>query len=79
VHIALSPEEAQSLRQRLEAVRKGESFDLVISGSPEHLEALRRAHSHHEERRERLREVHKETYDEFENVKSELDALGSEL
>jgi HEAT repeat protein len=43
VHIALSPEEAESLRQRLEAVRKGEPFDLVLNGSPEHLEALRKA------------------------------------
>jgi hypothetical protein len=43
VHIALSPEEAESLRQRLEAVRKDEPFDLVLNGSPEHLEALRKA------------------------------------
>lgn len=79
VHIALSPEEAESLRQRLEVISKDEPFDLVISGSQEHLEALRKAHSHHEERRESLRTKHGETYDEFENVRAELDALGSEL
>lgn len=61
MHIALSPEEAASLRRRLEAVQKndangeGEAFDLVINGSPEHLEALRRAHTHHEERRRGLK------------------------
>jgi len=79
VHIALSPEEAESLRQRLTAIKKDEPFDLVISGSPEHLDALRRAHSHHEEIRERLKQQHGEAYDEFENVRAELDALGSEL
>ncbi|KAF8864446.1 hypothetical protein BDZ45DRAFT_669610 [Acephala macrosclerotiorum] len=80
VHIALSPEEAETLKQRLTAIRKDEPFDLVISGSPEHLEALRKAHSHHETRREALRKRHgEEVYDEFENVRAELDALGSEL
>jgi len=79
VHIALSPEEADSLRQRLTAISKDEPFDLVISGSPEHLDALRRAHSHHESRRNTLREKHGSAYDEFENVRAELDVLGSEL
>jgi hypothetical protein len=80
VHIALSPEEAETLRQRLEAVRgKDEPFDLVINGSPEHLEALREAHGHHERRREALKETHGTAYDEFEHVRAELDALGNEL
>jgi phosphoglycolate phosphatase-like HAD superfamily hydrolase len=80
VHIALSPEEAETLRQRLEAVRSNEEpFDLVISGSPEHLEALREAHGHHERRRDTLKETHGAAYDEFEHVRAELDALGSEL
>ena len=79
VHIAPSPEEAESLRQRLEAVRKDEPFELVVHGSPEHIDALRRAHSHHEERREVLKRKHGDAYDEFENVKGELDVLGSEL
>ncbi|TAQ88612.1 hypothetical protein B7494_g3044 [Chlorociboria aeruginascens] len=79
VHIALSPDEADKLRRRLNAIQEDEPFDLVISGSPEHLEALRRAHSHHEERRQALKTKHGDTYDEFENVRSELDVLGSEL
>jgi hypothetical protein len=79
VHIALSPEEALSLRQRLNLIKKDESFDLVINGSPEHLEALRRAHSHHEQRRQDLRERHGEMYDEFERVREELDALSVDL
>jgi hypothetical protein len=80
VHIALSPEEAESLRQRLGAVRgKDEPFDLVISGSKEHLDALRLTLSHHERRRESLRMKHGDDFDEFENVRAELDQLGSEL
>ncbi|KAH8593327.1 bacterial low temperature requirement A protein-domain-containing protein [Bisporella sp. PMI_857] len=79
VHIALSPEEADSLRQRLAVVPQDTPFDLVISGSPEHLSALKEAHSHHETRRQSLREKHGEAYDEFEHVRAELDALGSEL
>ena len=79
VHIALSPEEAESLRQRLTAIRRNEPFDLVINGSPEHLDALRRAHSHHAERREALRVKYGQEFDEFENVRAELDTLGSEL
>jgi len=79
VHIALSPEEAESLRQRLTAINKDEPFDLVISGSPEHLEALRHAHSHYDEKREMLRAKHGPDYDEFENVRTELDTLSSEL
>ena len=79
VHIALSPEEAETLRRRLTTINKDEPFDLVISGSPEHIDALRRAHSHHEERREALRRKHGDAFDEFENVRAELDTLGSEL
>ncbi len=80
VHIAPSPEEAEILRQRLTAIKsKDEPFDLVINGSPEHLGHLRTAHTHHESRREALKIKHGEAYDEFENVRAELEALGSEL
>jgi hypothetical protein len=79
VHIAISPEEAESLRQRLNVISKDEPFDLVINGSPEHLDALRIAHTHHESRREALRTLHGSVYDDFENVRAELDALGNEL
>jgi low temperature requirement protein LtrA len=79
VHIALSPEEALSMRRRLEAIKDGESFDLVISGSPEHIEALRQAHSHHEQRRHALREKHGDAYDEFERVREDLDSLSIDL
>jgi hypothetical protein len=79
VHIALSPEEAVSMKQRLEAIRDNDTFDLVINGSPEHIEALRKAYSHHEERRHALREKHGETYDEIERMREDLDALSIDL
>jgi hypothetical protein len=79
VHIAPTPGEAETIRKRLEAINKDEPFDLVVSGSPEHLDALRRAHSHHEQRRQTLKDQHGTAYDEFENVRTELDVIGSEL
>ncbi|CCD46354.1 hypothetical protein BofuT4P330000033001 [Botrytis cinerea T4] len=79
VHIAPSPEEADLLRRRLSTIEKDQPFDLVINGSPEHLDALRTAHTHHESKRQALKDRHGDAYDEFENVKLELDILGSEL
>ncbi|KAL3427562.1 hypothetical protein PVAG01_01071 [Phlyctema vagabunda] len=79
IHIAPSPEEAATLRQRIDAISIDEPFDLVVNGSPEHLDALRIAHFHHEKKRETLRQVHGETFDEFEHVRSQLDMLGNEL
>lgn len=43
------------------------------------LEAIRELHGHHERRRNTLREQHGEIYDQFENVKTELDLLSEEL
>lgn len=79
VHVVLSPEEAENLRKRLNAVEHGEEFDLVINGSPEHIEALRTVQNHHEGRRAVLKQKHGEVFDEFENVRQELDILASEL
>ncbi|KAJ8071428.1 hypothetical protein OCU04_001749 [Sclerotinia nivalis] len=79
IHIAPSPEEADLLRRRLSTIEKDQPFDLVINGSPEHLDALRAAHTHHESKRQALKDKHGDAYDEIENVKSELDVLVSEL
>lgn len=79
VHIAPTPEDASALRQRLEAINQDQPFDLVVNGSPEHVDALKRAHSHHEQKRQTLRDRHGKTYEEFEQVRTELDKLGEEL
>ena len=51
----------------------------MINGSPEHLEALRLTLSHHEGKWAALKLKHGDDLDEFENVRAELDQLGSEL
>jgi hypothetical protein len=65
VHVAHSPEEAVRLRKTLQrdsaAATTGpeeEGFDVVLSGTREHLETLRYAQNHHENQREELRERH---------------------
>ncbi|KAF2269003.1 hypothetical protein CC78DRAFT_335003 [Lojkania enalia] len=79
IHIAGSPDEAEQLRRRLSTTEKEGDFDLVIHGSPEHIEALRHTHAHHEDRHRKLREEHGDIADEFERVIRELDALSNEL
>lgn len=79
IHVAASPEEAANLRRRLGQIYTEDDFDIYITGSPEHLEALRTAQSHHEDRRERLRMENQAVFDRFADVHNELDALASEL
>jgi low temperature requirement protein LtrA len=43
------------------------------------LQAIRELQSHHEGRRTSIREKHSDIYNEFEQIKSELDALSAEL
>ncbi|KAI9849406.1 MAG: hypothetical protein M1838_000149 [Thelocarpon superellum] len=79
IHIALSHQEADSLKRRLEALKNDEPFDVHIQGSPEHLEALRTTHSHHERARDQLRAKHAEMYEEFEKIHHQLDDLAAEI
>lgn len=79
VHIAGSPDEANVLRKTLSSHEKDDDFDLVIHGSPEHLEALRHTHQHHSDRHQELKEQHPELADEFERVIREIDNLSHEL
>ncbi|KAI9774936.1 MAG: hypothetical protein M1840_000152 [Geoglossum simile] len=79
VHIAASPEEADLLKQNLSRQYPDQEFDLYIHGSPEHVGALREAHSHHEQRRDTLRVEQPDVFEKFENVRLELDALSTEL
>lgn len=43
------------------------------------LDAVRDIHAHHEQRRAHLRNKHGSVYEEFENVKNDLDSLADEL
>lgn len=79
IHVAASPEEAVSLKARLEQIHSNEDFEIYISGTPEHLDALRSAQNHHEDRRDQLRQEHPEMFERFSKVHDELDALAMEL
>lgn len=56
-----------------------EDYDVLITGSAEHVSALREAHTHHTSRRLALREKHGPVFDEFEAVRDELDHLAAEM
>ncbi|OCK80360.1 hypothetical protein K432DRAFT_45747 [Lepidopterella palustris CBS 459.81] len=79
VHIAGSPDEVETLRRTLSIIEKDGNFDLVIHGSPEHIDALKETHSHHEQAHKLLREQYGDILDEFERVIRDLDALSAEL
>lgn len=79
IHVASSPEEVTKLQKQLSNVHKDGEFDIYLSGTPEHLEALRQAQTHHETRLTSFQEKHGEIYDQFASVHAELDALSSEL
>ncbi|KAI9759129.1 MAG: hypothetical protein M4579_002576 [Chaenotheca gracillima] len=78
-HVAMSPDEVEGLKRHLSSTMSPEEFDVYIHGSPEHLEALRQVHEHHQQRQNDLRERNIDVYEEFARVRSELDALSAEL
>ncbi|KAK5126641.1 hypothetical protein LTR85_009575 [Meristemomyces frigidus] len=79
IHVASSPEEAIHLRHKLSQLHKEEEFDVYVSGTPEHLDAVRQAREHHEGRRDELRLQHQDVYERFANVHAELEMLSNEL
>ncbi|MCJ1438310.1 hypothetical protein MMC27_007698 [Xylographa pallens] len=79
VHVAASPAVAEALRRQLSQETPDYECDLIIHGSPEHLEVIREIHAHNEEKRNALRRTHTDAYAEFEKVHAELDALSAEL
>ncbi|KAK5163100.1 uncharacterized protein LTR77_010884 [Saxophila tyrrhenica] len=79
IHVANSPTEAEQLRRQLEEIHHQDDFDVCISGSPEHLDALRVAQDHHETKRDEFRTEHPELFARFDEVHAQLDALSTEL
>ncbi|TKA79689.1 hypothetical protein B0A55_04073 [Friedmanniomyces simplex] len=79
IHVAQSPEEALRLRSKLARLHPADAFDVYISGTPEHLAAIRLARQHHEARRAELHAQHKDIYERFADVHAELDSLSHEL
>lgn len=79
VRVASTPEEHDELKRQISDVEKSRDVDVLIHGSPEHLQAIQELHAHHQSRRDSLRSKHGNIYDEFEKVKEDLDALATEL
>jgi hypothetical protein len=79
VHVASTPEEVDGLRRVLTNTDPIEPFDIVIHGSPEHLEALHEVHSHNELQRQQLRQKLGSQFDELEQIIRQVDQIGHEL
>ena len=79
VHIAHTPEQHEELRKQLTSHYTDQEFDVYIHGTPEHIDAVRELHAYHEAARDRLRAEHGPIYDQFEQVKDDLDHLNEEL
>ena len=77
--VAGSPDEHERLKVKLVASEPDQNFDICVHGSPEHLAAVREIHSHHEQKRDELRQEFPEQYTHFENVHHQLDLLSNEL
>jgi hypothetical protein len=73
------PEHLERRRTELTKENTDDSFELILHGSAEHLEAIRELHAHHETKRDELRGQHGELFEQFDHVKSELDALAAEI
>ncbi|OAG40414.1 hypothetical protein AYO21_05314 [Fonsecaea monophora] len=79
IHIAHTPEEHAKLHKELSQQHGPDEFDVVISGTPEHLAVVRELHAHHSAQRDTLRERHGDIFYEFEKVRDDLDHLSNEL
>lgn len=78
VHIATSPEDIERLKRVLSGTGDV-AYELVLHGSPEHIDALKETHAHHERMRESYRQLHGDSFDEFERVIRQVDMLATEL
>ena len=79
IHVAASPTDLEVLRKSISVIEKEGDFDLVLHGSPEHINALREAHAQHEDRRNTLRQTHGDLFEELEGVIRDMDSLSNEL
>ena len=80
-HICHTPEEVEKKRHELRKASTTENvdFDLILHGSPEHHDAIRDLHAHHQTEHNKLKEEHPRVFEKFEHVRNELDTLNAEL
>jgi hypothetical protein len=79
VHIVHTPTEVVQLQRHLSTIYVEQDFDVHVSGSPELMEALRLAQSHHEQRRNQHREKDPKSWDEMEDIGVQLRLIDLEL
>jgi hypothetical protein len=76
--IVALPEEAIALREKY-ADRFEVQIEVVIHGSEEHHGYLKESRTHHEKRRQDLRERYGPAFDEWESVQAQLDSVSAQL
>jgi Bacterial low temperature requirement A protein (LtrA) len=85
IHVVHTPEEFEKKRRELtreetkDSTFSTQNFDLILNGSPEHIDAIRGLHAQHTSHEEKLKEEHAHVYEKFEHVRNELDVLNAEL
>lgn len=81
-HVVHHPTEVEPKRRELQKDPKGafaSNYDIVVYGSPEHLNCIKDVRDHHLQRRDDLREKNTELFEEFDEVHETLDHLSDEL
>ncbi|RMZ86979.1 hypothetical protein DV736_g5790, partial [Chaetothyriales sp. CBS 134916] len=71
-------EEKSNKLRRLETEADND-YDIVLHGSPEHIDVVRDVHAHHEGQQNQLKDEHPDVFDKFEHLRNELDALNTEI
>lgn len=72
------PEDLEDVRRKYP--RDGDiQVEVVVHGSVEHSHYLRQSRSHHEERRQLLREQHGPAFEEWEDIQTQLSSVTAEL
>lgn len=76
--IVTLPEDLEDVRRKYP--RDGDiQVEVVVHGSVEHSHYLRQSRSHHEERRQLLREQHGPAFEEWEDIQTQLSSVTAEL
>ncbi|KPI36647.1 uncharacterized protein AB675_9994 [Cyphellophora attinorum] len=78
-HVVKTPDELERKRLELSATFSQEQFDVVLHGSPDHIDAIRGLHAQSEAERDALHRDHAEVAKQFENVRDQLELLDNEL
>lgn len=79
LHVAHSPEDQESLKDKLRLKTQENVVDICLQGSDDHIEAIRELYEHQIARKIDLRAKNQEIYDEVEELVVHLGHLHHEL